>query len=140
MFNKVKYYRMVFILALFATPFVTADNIDQKDMTFIFGDIAIEQISELDQMELLSSQEMIDTKGEYGPWGAIGGFGAGVWSYGGYLAGGGSYSWSGALATVGGSTLAGAWGGPVGIARYYGLSRTSSLFGFGVGRLNSYGW
>jgi len=79
MFNKIKYYRMVFILALFATPFVAADNIDQKDMTFIFGDIAIEQTLEPDQIELLSRQEMIATEGEFVPlfWvGWIGGIAA----------------------------------------------------------------
>lgn len=79
MFNKIKYYRMVFILALFATPFVTADNIDQEDLAFIFGDIAIQQISELDQIELLSRQEMIATEGEFVPlfWvGYIGGIAA----------------------------------------------------------------
>jgi hypothetical protein len=67
MFSKMKYYFMVFILMVFAPSFVAADNIDQEDLAFIFGDMTVEQTLELDQMELLSSQEMMETEGEVLP-------------------------------------------------------------------------
>ena len=115
MFNKVKYYQMVFILALFATPFVAADNIDQKDMTFIFGDIAIEQISELDQMELLSSQEMMETEGQFIPFYALG---VGLYHIG--RTGYGIYRLTRANSLRGYvSTRAGAIGGVYGTAKYF---------------------
>ncbi|MGB2054535.1 MAG: hypothetical protein ACPHUG_04270 [Porticoccaceae bacterium] len=74
MFSKMKYYFMVFILTVFAPSFVAADNIDQKDLAFIFGDMAIEQPLWLDQMELLSSQEMTETEGEWFWFAAVAGY------------------------------------------------------------------
>lgn len=67
MFSKMKYYFMVFILTVFAPSFAAADNIDQEDLAFIFGDMAAEPTLDLDQMELLSRQEMIATEGEFHP-------------------------------------------------------------------------
>jgi hypothetical protein len=74
MFSKMKYYFMVFILTVFAPSFAAADNIDLEDLTFIFGDMAAEQTLELDQMELLSKQEMIDTEGEWFWFAAMAGY------------------------------------------------------------------
>ncbi len=67
MFSKMKYYFMVFILTVFAPSFAAADNIDQEDLTFIFGDMTEEQTLEAGQLELLSSQVMIATEGEFVP-------------------------------------------------------------------------
>ena len=74
MFSKMKYYFMVFILTVFAPSFAAADNIDLEDLTFIFVDMAAEQTLELDQMELLSKQEMIDTEGEWFWFAAMAGY------------------------------------------------------------------
>ena len=46
-------------------------------------------------MDLLSSQEMMATEGEYGLWGLLAGGGVGAWSYFGHSAGSGRFSWSG---------------------------------------------
>lgn len=74
MFSKMKYYFMVFILTVFAPSFVAADNIDQEDLAFIFGDMTVEQTLEPDQIELLSRQEMIDTEGEWFWFAAVAGY------------------------------------------------------------------
>ena len=111
MFSKMKYYFMVFILTVFAPSFVAADNIDQKDLAFIFGDMAVEQTLEAGQLELLSSQEMIATEGEFHPI-------VGLYHLG--RAGYGIYRMS--RATSLGSYLrlqAGAIGGVYGTAKYF---------------------
>ena len=63
------------------------------------------------------------TEGEYGMPGALGGFGLGIWSYGGYLAGGGSHSWGNFGRTIAISTATGFALRPVGLGRYYFASR-----------------
>lgn len=154
MLKKLQLYFTLTVFSLgLALPASAASVSDtqslQQDLAFAFGEdntnfdgssLSLAESFNQDDLALLSVQEMMATEGEWGPWGAIGGFGLGAWSYGGYLAGGGRFSWSGALGTIGGSTLAGAWGGPIGIARYYGASRTSASLGYGIGRFNSYGW
>lgn len=87
------------------------------------------------ELAALSSEEMEETEGAWGPWGAAAGFGIGLWSYGGYLAVGNDFSAKSALSTIGGSTLAGAWGGPMSFVRYYGASRTGGALGFAAGSL-----
>lgn len=143
MLKKLRLYFTLTVLSLGLALPASAASVSntpplQQDLAFAFG----EDNTKLDNssLSLLTEQEMMDTEGDWGPWGAFAGAGLGAWSYGGYLAGGGRFSWSGALGTIGGSTLAGAWGGPIGIARYYGASRTSALFSYGIGRFNSYGW
>ena len=68
---------MISIVMVFATQHVAAENFSQQDMAFAFGDSAL-VTSDFDQIELLSSQEMMATEGEYGMPGALGGFGLGI--------------------------------------------------------------
>ena len=63
---------MVLILAGFTAQYATAETFNQEDMAFAFGDSAV-VASEFGQMDLLSSQEMVATEGEWIPlaiWGA----------------------------------------------------------------------
>ena len=55
---------MVLILAGFTAQYATAESFNQEDMAFAFGDSAI-ATSDFGQMDLLSSQEMVATEGEY---------------------------------------------------------------------------
>ena len=139
MHTQIKSLLMISIMMVFATQHVAAENFSQQDMAFAFGDSAL-VTSDFDQIELLSSQEMMATEGERGVPGAIFGAGFGVWAYGGYLAAGGQPSWSGAALNIGGGALAGAFGGPTGIARYYAATRSGSILGYAGGRLQYYGY
>jgi hypothetical protein len=55
---------MVLILAGFTAQYATAENFNQEDMAFAFGDSAV-VASDFGQMDLLSSQEMMETEGEH---------------------------------------------------------------------------
>ncbi|NLY65038.1 MAG: hypothetical protein GX070_08825 [Alcaligenaceae bacterium] len=111
-------------------PAFAANGNDLADANLIFN----MDNSQSMELAVLSSEEMKNTEGAFGPWGALSGLGIGAWSYGGYLAAGNSFNVRDAVLTIGGSTLAGAWGGPgLSAARYYGASRTGAAFSFGVG-------
>jgi len=113
-----------------STPGFAANGNDLDDVNLIFR---MDNSQSMD-LAVLSPQEMNNTEGEFGPWGALTGLGIGAWSYGGYLAAGNSFNVRDAVLTIGGSTLAGAWGGPgLSAARYYAASRTGASFSFGVG-------
>jgi hypothetical protein len=63
MFTKMKSLFMVLILAGFTAQYATAENFNQEDMAFAFGDSAV-VASDFGQMDLLSSQEMMETEGQ----------------------------------------------------------------------------
>ena len=63
MFTKIKSLFMVLILAGFTAQYATAESFNQEDMAFAFGDSAI-AASDFGQMDLLSSQEMMETEGQ----------------------------------------------------------------------------
>ena len=128
----------LFLVGFMAQPIWAAGEY-QDDMAFAFGNAAVSD--GLGDVALLSDQEMMETEGHWGLWGAMAGFGVGSWWYGGYLAGGGQPSWTGALKTIGASTFVGAWGGPMAsVARYYGASRTGAALSYGISSLESNGW
>jgi hypothetical protein len=64
MFTKMKSLFMVLILAGFTAQYATAEDFNQEDMAFAFGDSAV-VASDFGQMDLLSSQEMMETEGEW---------------------------------------------------------------------------
>jgi hypothetical protein len=66
MFTKIKSLLMVLILAGFTAQYAAAESFNQEDMAFAFGDSAI-AASDFGQMDLLSSQEMVETEGEFYP-------------------------------------------------------------------------
>ena len=63
MFTKIKLLFMALILAGFTAQYATAESLNQEDMAFAFGDSAV-VASDFGQMDLLSSQEMMETEGE----------------------------------------------------------------------------
>ncbi len=65
MCTKIKSVFMVLILAGFTAQYAAAENFNQEDMAFAFGDSAV--TSDFGQMDLLSSQEMMETEGEWWP-------------------------------------------------------------------------
>ena len=71
MLQKIKHLFAVLLLAGFAAQPALAENFNQDDMAFAFGNAAVS--SDLGDMALLSSQEMMETEGEWVPlaiWGA----------------------------------------------------------------------
>ena len=62
---------MILILAGFTAQYAAAETFNQEDMAFAFGDSAI-AASDFGQMDLLSSQEMMETEGEVFPFWAFG--------------------------------------------------------------------
>jgi len=132
MFTKIKSLFMVLILAGFTAQYAAAESFNQEDMAFAFGDSAV-VASDFGQMDLLSSQEMMETEGEYGLLGALFGGGLGAWNYLGYSLGSGRFSWSGLGYHVGGGAALGAIAGPMGMRTYYYSSRFAGAYGFGSG-------
>lgn len=126
--QNLKYYFSIFLLVGFSSNIVLADGLSQDDMTFAFSDAVISH-----DMELLSSQEMIETEGNWGLWGAAGGAGIGAWNYLGNSIGTGRFSWSGLGHHVVVGAGLGAVTGPIGISRYYFASRLSGAAGFTSG-------
>ena len=129
-------FAVLFLIGLIAQP-AWAGNPYQDDMAFAFGDAAMS--GDLSGMALLSDQEMMATEGSFGFLGVLSGLGIGLWTYCGHLAGGGEPSWSSAIATIGGSTLGGAVGGPMAPFVRYSLSRMGGGLGFATGLMNSHG-
>lgn len=66
MCTKLKALLMAIILVGFAAQHAAAENLNQEDMAFAFGDSAA-VTSDFGQLELLSSQEMMATEGEMLP-------------------------------------------------------------------------
>ena len=64
MLQKIKHLFAVLLLAGFAAQPALAESFDQDDMAFAFGNAAVS--SDLGYMALLSSQEMMETEGEWG--------------------------------------------------------------------------
>lgn len=66
------------LTATFATSaFANSSNtVNQDNLSFAFSDVKVQDVN------LLSKQEMEKTEGEFGPWGAILGAGAGALHYG----------------------------------------------------------
>lgn len=128
---------VLFLVGLITQP-TWAGNPYQDDMAFAFGNTAVS--GDVGDMALLSDQEMMATEGHFGFFGALGGLSIGLWTYGGHLVGGGAHSWSNALATIGGSTLGGAVGGPMAPLVRYSLSRMGAGLGLTTGWMNSHGW
>ena len=63
--------RILLILVAFSTQYVLAEDFNQHDIAFVFDDAAIENIDS-EEMEVLSDQEMIATRGGwtmYSPFG-----------------------------------------------------------------------
>ena len=114
----------------------STNKTDFADANYVFN-VDNQQVM---QLEELSSQEMEETTGEYGPWGFIGGAGFGAWNYLGSSAGCGKFSWSGLAYHVGAGGVAGGIGGPVGLRTYYYGSRFAGVAGFGSGYGSSRGW
>ena len=67
MHTQIKSLLMILMLTVFTAQHAAAENFTQQDMAFAFGDMAVEQTLKFDQMELLSSQEMMETEGEVLP-------------------------------------------------------------------------
>ena len=63
MCTKIKYLLMILILAGFTAQYAAAENFNQQDMAFAFGDSAV-AASDFGQMDVLSSQEMMVTEGQ----------------------------------------------------------------------------
>ena len=61
--THIKSLLMILILTIFTAQHAAADNFSPEDMAFAFGDSAA-VAADFGQMELLSSQEMMTTKGE----------------------------------------------------------------------------
>ena len=91
-------------------------------------------------LSLLTEQEMTDTEGEWGPWGAVAGAGLGAWSYLGSSAGSGKFSWRGLAFQTGAGAAVGYATGPIGLSRYYYGSRVSGALGFTSGYGSRRGW
>jgi len=81
MCTKIKSVFLVLILAGFTAQYAAAENFNQEDMAFAFGDSAA-VASDFGQMDLLSSQEMLATEGEYWPYYYLGGALLGMAGYG----------------------------------------------------------
>ena len=87
MLQKIKHLFAVLLLVGFAAQPALAENFNQDDMAFAFGNVAVS--SDLGDMALLSSQEMMETEGEFWPlvYGAAWGvarysiWAAGRWGY-----------------------------------------------------------
>ena len=134
MYTKLKTLLIAMTLAGFASQHAVAEKFNHEDMAFVFGDsIAVNFNS--GQMDLLSSQEMIATEGEYwlfyyggGALLGMAGYGAGC-IYSGCSARGFGYA---ALAGAMSPTRA----GTTFVANYY--RNTAIGTGWGVGSYN--GW
>ena len=61
--THIKSLLMILILTIFTAQHAAADNFSPEDMTFVFGDSAV--VADFGQVELLSSQEMKVTEGEF---------------------------------------------------------------------------
>lgn len=87
------------------------------------------------QLVALSQQEMRETEGAFGPWGALGGGIVGGIGNAGYQLGAGrGWSWGSFGYAVGGGALTGFTGGA---ASWYVVPRVAFFGGFGAGRM---GW
>ena len=71
MLQKIKHLFAVLLLVGFAAQPALAESFNQDDMAFAFGNVAVS--SDLGDMALLSSQEMMETEGEWIPF-VIGAF------------------------------------------------------------------
>ncbi len=107
----------------FGATSAMASSFEDKDMVFAFGSESAMEVA------TLSDQEMKNTEGAWGPWGAIAGGAIGGIQYLGYAAGSGSFSLSSFAYNVGGGAAIGAATGPVGIANFM-IARPVA---FGVG-------
>ena len=65
MLQKIKHLFAVLLLVGFAAQPALAESFNQDDMAFAFGNVAVS--SDLGDMALLSSQEMMETEGEWIP-------------------------------------------------------------------------
>lgn len=87
------------------------------------------------QLAALSQQEMKETEGAFGPWGAVGGgIVGGIGNVGYQLGAGRGWSWGSFGYAVGGGALTGFTGGA---ASWYVVPRVAFFGGFGAGRM---GW
>ncbi len=114
-------------LSLGATS-AMASSFEDKDMAIAFGSEGTMEVA------TLSDQEMADTVGAWGPWGAVAGGALGGIQYLGYAAGSGSFSLSSFGYNVGGGAAMGAVGGPMGIGTFL----ASRPVAFGVGFVGGY--
>jgi hypothetical protein len=105
--------------------------------TFSQADIntMFEQAGKPMQLVALSGQEMKDTEGAFGLWGALGGgIVGGIGNIGYQLGAGRGWSWGSFGYSVGGGALTGFTGGA---ASWYVVPRVAFFGGFGAGRM---GW
>lgn len=93
------------------------------------------------QIQVLTDQEMAETEGAWvvQAAGAASGTVIGLYTYGGYLAGGGTYTHSGAFMTVGGAALGGMIAGPGTVHRMISLTRAGAFTGYVAGRMEYHG-
>ena len=124
-------------LAAAAAQAAPANVLTQDDLVALFG---AQEAGKPLQLALLSEQEMRETEGAWGVWGALGGAGIGAWNYLGTAAGSGRFTWSGLAYHVGTGALIGAATGPMGIRTYYMSSRLGYVAGVGSGYGSRRGW
>ena len=143
MLKKLRLYFTLTVLSLGLALPASAASVSntptlQHDLAFAFG----EDNTKLDNssLSLLTEQEMMDTEGEWGPWGAFAGAGLGAWSYLGSSAGSGSFSWRRLAFQMGSGAAIGALSGPIGLGRYYHTSRAGGALGFTGGYGSRRGW
>ncbi len=73
MLRKTKHLVAVLLVAGFAAQPALAQSFNQDDMDFAFGHSAVS--AGVSNIALLSSGAMLETEGEFGPWGAVAGAG-----------------------------------------------------------------
>jgi hypothetical protein len=114
-----------------SVPAFAANGNDLADANLIFN----MDNSQSMELAVLSSEEMKNTEGALGPWGAVGGgIIGGIGNIGYQLGSGNSWNWGSFGYAVGGGALTGFTGGA---ASWYVVPRVAFFGGFGAGRM---GW